>query len=283
MNSDDVIYSEVDISKRVPGRPTSTPFAMENLVPLCPNGKTTSCPKLDNIKSIPYLIPKDPKPFYNNLFDDQKIIDDVDGYDGALQLSIFLQKSTGNFEIMLDGISLVLMGRIVLSENTKTEFNKSVAVSYENTHDLTSNEVYNEMENRGYQYQDHFRGILNAQVGDQGCISTIKWRNNWCSFIDSLIQVVLLIEGESSQDIYLPVEIQQVVIHPSLHAEPQDYKVVYQKVTGIIRGGGVEMLGLKTSHVDIFKNNEACVKLESFKFVSHSNPRLQVKIRLKFS
>nr|CAD7204266.1 unnamed protein product [Timema douglasi] len=35
------------------------------------------------------------------------------------------------------------------------------------------------------------------------------------------------------------------------------------------------MLGLKTSHADILKNNEACVKLESFKFVSHSNPRLQ--------
>nr|CAD7265872.1 unnamed protein product [Timema shepardi] len=55
-----------------------------------------------------------------------------------------------------------------------------------------------------------------------------------------------------------------------------DYKVVYQKGTGIIRGGGVEMLGLQTSHADIFKNNKACVKLESFKFVSHSNPRLQI-------
>nr|CAD7443780.1 unnamed protein product [Timema bartmani] len=275
---------------------------------------------------------------------------------GALHFCIFVQKASGNFEIVLDGISLVLNGRILLSENTKAELSKTVTVFYENSYDLTSNEVYNEMENRGYQYQDHFRGILNAKVGDQGCISTIKWRNNWCSFIDSLIQTISVAERDLSflvgpgqrllgslsftaprhntrfeslylHNIYKPAQLATVKKPPRLLSgfwgpelamdegrgflsilrhlpqqirpsrPPKDiarsrfygesgdiqwwqshwsnYEVVYQKVTGIVRGGGVEMLGLKTCHVDLFKNNEACVKLESFKFVSHSNPRLQ--------
>nr|CAD7431571.1 unnamed protein product [Timema monikensis] len=205
MNSDDVTYSEVVISYVRTNNNTSghiinprTTASSEPRIKLCPLETAVI------LKANPMTMRRDAS---------------------ALQLSILIQKASGNFEIMLDSISLVLMGRIVLSENTKTEFNKSVAVSYENTYDLTSNDVYDEMENRGYQYQDQFRGILNAQVGDLGCISTIKWRNNWCSFIDSLIQVVLFNEGESSQDIYLPVDIQQVVIHPSLHAEPQDHSL----------------------------------------------------------
>ncbi|CAG2059241.1 unnamed protein product [Timema podura] len=95
----------------------------------------------------------------------------------------------------------------------------------ENSYDLTSNEVYNELENRGYQYQDHFRGILNAKFGDQGCISTIKWRNNWCSFIDSLIQGSLSLtaprhntrfESLYLHNIYKPAQLATVKKPPGL-------------------------------------------------------------------
>ncbi|CAG2055885.1 unnamed protein product [Timema podura] len=86
---------------------------------------------------------------------------------GVLNLSTFIQKVSGCFEIVLDETTLVLSGRILLPENKEEEFNKTVIFSSETAFNLTSNEVYNEMEVRGYQYKDHFRGILNAQVAEQ--------------------------------------------------------------------------------------------------------------------
>nr|CAD7445195.1 unnamed protein product [Timema bartmani] len=195
---------------------------------------------------------------------------------GDLNLCTFLQKDSGIFEIVLDGETLILSGRILLPENKEEEFNKTVTVSSENAFNLTSNEVYNEMESRGYQYQDHFRGILNAQVSEQGCISKVQWRNNWCSFIDSLIQVVLFSDGESSQEIYLPLDIRQITINPCLHVEPQDIEVVYQKMTSIVKGGGVEILGLTSYPADTFQNNDNNVKLKSLNFLSNSSPRLKM-------
>nr|CAD7200825.1 unnamed protein product [Timema douglasi] len=62
---------------------------------------------------------------------------------------------------------------------------------------------------------------LDGRVGEVGCSATVKWTGNWCTFIDALIQLVLFKDGESSQDIYLPREITQVVIDPSLHTEPE--------------------------------------------------------------
>ncbi|CAG2053369.1 unnamed protein product [Timema podura] len=87
---------------------------------------------------------------------------------GDLSLCTFLQKDSGIFEIVLDGETLILSGRILLPENKEEEFNKTDTVSSENAFNLTASEVYNEMENRGYQYKDHFRGILNAQASEQG-------------------------------------------------------------------------------------------------------------------
>nr|CAD7445019.1 unnamed protein product [Timema bartmani] len=86
---------------------------------------------------------------------------------GVLNLSTFIQEVSGCFEIVLDETTLVLSGRILLPENKEEELITTVTVSSENAFNLTSNDVYNEMESRGYQYNDHFRGILNAQVAEQ--------------------------------------------------------------------------------------------------------------------
>ncbi|CAG2067470.1 unnamed protein product, partial [Timema podura] len=51
--------------------------------------------------------------------------------------------------------------------------------------------------------------------------------------------------------------------------------VIYQKTTGIVRGGGVELRGLKTSPAQVL-NNEYNIKLESVKFLSHTNPGLLI-------
>ncbi|CAG2059867.1 unnamed protein product, partial [Timema podura] len=88
--------------------------------------------------------------------------------------------------------------------------------------------------------------------------------------------MVLFNDGENSHDIYLPLEIRKAVIDPSQHKEPRDIKVVYNNLSGIVRGGGVEIQGLKVSATKILKNNEASIKLESMTYLSHTNPRLKL-------
>nr|CAD7452893.1 unnamed protein product [Timema tahoe] len=197
---------------------------------------------------------------------------------GDFTLSIFLQQGSGLFEIEMDGTIFVLRGQIVQPHNIKQEFDKYMTVSPD-VFSLTAQEVYSELKNRGYQYTDQFRGILDLTTTQKGCVATVKWADNWCCFIDSLIQVVLFNDGENSHDIYLPLEIRKAVIDPSQHKEPRDIKVVYNNLSGIVRGGGVEFQGLKVSATKILKNNEASIKLESMTYLSHTNPRLKAEVK----
>nr|CAD7441679.1 unnamed protein product [Timema bartmani] len=175
------------------------------------------------------------------------------------------------------GLGGLHSGRILISENVSQEFSKNVAVSSDLS-DLSANEVYSELESRGYLYKDQFRGILNAKVGEKGCVATVQWTGNWCSYIDSLIQLVLFSDGEDSQKLYLPLEIQQIIIDPTLQSGIKDIDVIYQNTTGIVRGGGVELRGLKTSPAQVL-NNEYKIKLESVKFLSHTNPGLLADVK----
>nr|CAD7429676.1 unnamed protein product [Timema monikensis] len=194
---------------------------------------------------------------------------------GGFTLSVFIQQGSGFFEIEMDGITLILSGQIVQPQNIKQEFDKYMTVSPD-VFSLTAQEVYSELKNRGYQYTDQFRGILDLTTTQKGCVATVNWADNWCCFIDSLIQMVLFIDGENSHDIYLPLEIRKAVIDPSQHKEPRDIKAVYNNLSGVVRGGGVEIQGLKVSATKTLKNNEASLKLESMTFLSHTNPRLKL-------
>lgn len=89
MNKDfDENFVEVNIQRRTAGRPKSSPDLAAFLVPLWPNGKPVSLPKLQDIKSIMHLIPGDARQFYENLTSDPDIVDDVDGIDGTLDFTL---------------------------------------------------------------------------------------------------------------------------------------------------------------------------------------------------
>ncbi|KAJ8884086.1 hypothetical protein PR048_015943 [Dryococelus australis] len=53
-------------------------------VPLWPNGKPVSVPKLSDLKSMMNLIPDDAKPTYQSLFASPQVDDDIEGFDGVL-------------------------------------------------------------------------------------------------------------------------------------------------------------------------------------------------------
>lgn len=60
----------------------------EDLTLLWPNGKEIPQAKLDNLKSMFDLIPKDCLPFYKSLRGNENIMNDVDGFGDSVDFSI---------------------------------------------------------------------------------------------------------------------------------------------------------------------------------------------------
>ena len=79
-------YAEIDITKRRIGRPLTG--IAGKLSPLWPNGKAIAVPKLHDLQSVMDLIPGDAKEFYNSLFADSNVEDDVDGFSGVPDIEI---------------------------------------------------------------------------------------------------------------------------------------------------------------------------------------------------
>ncbi|KAL3216030.1 hypothetical protein MRX96_033213 [Rhipicephalus microplus] len=68
---------------------------------------------------------------------------------------------------------------------------------------------------RGYEYYGAFQGILKADT--QKPYGKLKWDDNWVTFLDSLLQLCILVEP--LRVFMLPVRIQSCAIDPGVHAE----------------------------------------------------------------
>lgn len=79
-------FQELNIEKRVKGK--SLEILEEDLTLLWPNGKEIPQAKLDDLKSMFDLIPKDCLPFYKSLKGNENIMDDVDGYGDRIDFPI---------------------------------------------------------------------------------------------------------------------------------------------------------------------------------------------------
>lgn len=80
---------------------------------------------------------------------------------------------------------------------------------------MTTKDIYKELKLRGYQYTNWFRGIKSlSTTGKQGHIA---WTKNWVTFMDYMLQVNIL--GIDMRNLYVPTEIQKLVIDTKLHAQ----------------------------------------------------------------
>nr|CAD7615163.1 unnamed protein product [Timema genevievae] len=134
----------------------------------------------------------------------------------SLGFTLSIQKGTGDFEIFENKRPLVT-GQIRIPENAAAEFSKNISVPSEDSTNLTGEDVYSELNHRGYHYSGQFKGILNAQIGNEGSTAVIEWSNDWLLFLEALIQLAILHKGEDSQQMQLPLSFQKVIIDPSRH------------------------------------------------------------------
>ncbi|KAL6436122.1 hypothetical protein ACFW04_005722 [Cataglyphis niger] len=174
---------------------------------------------------------------------------------GDLDLTIMMQKDTGNFEI-IEGGNAVVTGtvRIALDPAKEKIPSHFLYENYENEEEvMMTKDIYKELKLRGYQYTNLFRGLKSSSTtGKQGHIA---WTNNWVTFMDNMLQIKIL--GIDMRNLYVPTEIQKLVIDTKLHAqyiqnitsEEKYLPVRVYKDLETIVSGGIEIRGLKATSI----------------------------------
>jgi len=88
----------------------------------------------------------------------------------------------------------------LLSENNEEEY-------------MNARDFYKELKLRGHQYSGWFRGLKSVSIS--GKKGHIIWRNNWVTFMDTMLQMHII--GYDTRDLYVPTSIQKLVVNPMLH------------------------------------------------------------------
>ncbi|XP_050299399.1 fatty acid synthase-like [Anthonomus grandis grandis] len=171
-----------------------------------------------------------------------------------LELTIMVQRGTGNFEVVEGGTTLVT-GRITqVGKNvdlSNIPFSSGVpkhVVPY-----MDSKDIYKELRLRGYNYKGKFRGLKCCDTSAQ--YAELFWDGNWISFMDNLLQMKIL--QEDTRMLYVPTTIQRLFIDAKRHLEyvkainqtPIYLPVYVSKETQIIRSGAIEIKGLQASSI----------------------------------
>ncbi|KYN14433.1 Fatty acid synthase [Trachymyrmex cornetzi] len=199
----------------------------------------------------------------------------------AVNLKIAIQKD-GKFEIT-EGDSVIVTGTVYETLNPEQEMIPTNLLLKNNDEEelMTARDIYKELKLRGYQYSDLFRGLKSASIsGKQG---HIIWKNNWVTFMDSMLQMKLI--GYDTRNLYVATSIQKIVINPMLHAwKLQDITdsgevitdidkrnllpIQIYKETDTIKAGGIEIRGLKITQINR-RNLAQDAVLEEYTFVAH--------------
>ncbi|KAF5278958.1 hypothetical protein FQA39_LY05636 [Lamprigera yunnana] len=196
--------------------------------------------------------------------------------DGVVKFLINIFEGSGEFEICESG-SVVVSGKISVPDDITKEFIDLPTPDLENEPELiplTTNDIYKELRLRGYDYEGLFKGIAGS---DNKAISgKLHWKNNWISFIDTMLQFSIL--GQNSKELYLPTRLQKAVINPKIHAsmiaelaENEDIVVNMYRELQIIKSGGIELRGVKASLAPRRQQIQNPPKLESYEFTPYDN------------
>ncbi|XP_025419053.1 fatty acid synthase-like [Sipha flava] len=199
--------------------------------------------------------------------------------EGDVNFSINIFEGSGNFEIN-EGGSVVVTGHIsVLNDTDSEQLDAELPVVNidNNTLYLKSEDIYKDLGLRGYDYKGVFRGVKESD--SKGISGRLEWIGNWISFIDTMLQFSIL--GLKLKRLYLPTRIQKIIIDPAKHLQhiqtlPENSPVpVYMyRDLNVIKSGGVELCGLKTSLAPRRQQSQASPKLEKYIFVSYTDQEI---------
>ncbi|XP_011142771.1 fatty acid synthase [Harpegnathos saltator] len=196
---------------------------------------------------------------------------------GLVKFAINIFEGTGNFEICESG-TVAVSGSIRMSSNIKEDQLTLPPPSEtidEGVLPLNTNDIYKKLRLCGYEYRGIFQGIKSGN--GYGTIGELSWVNNWVSYMDSMLQFNILISKH--QLLYLPSRLQYGAIDPTVHRQLLDASskdaslpVYNYKDLKIIKSGGIEFRGLKTSLAPRRQQTQVSPTLERYTFLSYENP-----------
>jgi len=80
---------------------------------------------------------------------------------------------------------------------------------------MNTKDIYKELRLRGYQYSGLFCSLKSASIS--GKKGHIAWMDNWVTFLDNMLQIMIL--GMDTRSLYIPTRIQKIVIDTKLHQQ----------------------------------------------------------------
>lgn len=193
--------------------------------------------------------------------------------DGSVKFSINILEGTGEFAVS-EGGGVAVTGTVRISERPQLEKlqspppERTVAADADLPH-LLAEDVYKELRLRGYDYEGVFRGIKKSNP--RGTVGVLAWEDNWISFMDTMLQFGII--GTDTRELYLPTRLSRATIDPAAHLEAakrargEGIVVHRYRDIDIVRAGGVEFRGLKTSLAPRRAHSQAAPKLERYEFV----------------
>lgn len=190
--------------------------------------------------------------------------------DVDVELTTMIHYGNGSFEVS-EGTASIVTGRILAVEKP-TALTKLPSAPPSAYPLLNQEDFYKELRLRGYHHSKAFQSV--RSVSSEGHFGRIAWDQNWVSFMDSILQIVLL--NKDTRSLLLPTRIQQLRINPRDHMaqfeqlDPENpyFEVHLNAELGIIQSGGVEIVGLVTNSVTRRKQPGDLV-LESYQFIPH--------------
>ncbi|KAL0116142.1 hypothetical protein PUN28_011183 [Cardiocondyla obscurior] len=197
--------------------------------------------------------------------------------EGTVKFSITIFKGTGDFEICEAG-TIVVSGNIRASEAIEKDQLKlpppPTPPSDEEVLPLNSKDIYKELRLRGYEYRDIFQGIKSCD--NYGITGELHWFDQWVSYIDTMLQITIV--STKHKLMYLPSRLQYAAINPVLHkqlveelSKDDGLPVYHYKNIDVVKSGGIELRGLKSSLAPRRQQTQADPKYERYTFVPYEN------------
>ncbi|KAJ3652951.1 hypothetical protein Zmor_018873 [Zophobas morio] len=158
-----------------------------------------------------------------------------------IDIFVSILPKSGKFEVCKDN-KVVACGRVFVPDDIK-KYQMSVPwFGQKSSETLTQNEVYKTLNLKGGLFQGVEKCDLEVSEG------SLRWENNWTTFIDSIIQTVQL--QDSTHLLRLPVGIRRLTIDVNSHLkivnETKSCHFCFHKKSRTIRSGGIEIFDVST-------------------------------------
>ena len=123
-----------------------------------------------------------------------------------------MSSGDGRFEVQAD-MTILASGVTRIIENHEQN-SQSVYEEFRNESEvLSENDVYSELNMRGFQYSGCFRSIRKCSINkDRGIL---YWQDDWITFLDGMIQLYVL--TKDTREIQLPLKLRRIVIDVQKH------------------------------------------------------------------